>query len=130
MNYSELIKKAEGSKKVERLGTQVFKFSEKGEKFVGVLIGIARCKGKKSKSEFLAYHFGTPDGKISTVLGKSIDVNIRPHLKKDTVYRIEFLGQKDLDEGKKLNQYLVEQLGELGKEDPDDLTGELNIEDE
>ncbi|MBA7551009.1 hypothetical protein ES705_43542 [subsurface metagenome] len=111
MGYKEDYAKAHEKGKTKRLTRQIYTWDEERQVLVGKLLSMEPFTEGTFDTEVKAYIIETDDGVITTVLGSATDKQLS---KIDPVGRniyIEYLGKKELKDGRSVNLFNVDVWG-------------------
>ena len=91
----------------ESLTFNIKKWDVAGEVLLGKLLSVEDFTGSKFETTCKSYLFDTDDGKISTILGAASDKQLEGKDLIGHVIYIVFLGQIDLEGGKRCNHFKI-----------------------
>lgn len=115
MGYKELYEASKKKGSVVSMSPENWKWDEEGKQLIGKLTAIEELRSSKNKKEkYNLYTIETDDGPIKCTLGKGVDgkIPLKDHF--GQIVALTFLGIKELDKGRKMNNFKVEILdGEI-----------------
>ena len=117
MNYNEYYEQMKTGGRVSKATVDIMSWREPGDSIIGEVVTIEPFQGGKYDAEVKQYIIDTDHGMESTVLGKYTDRQLDGKLAVNDVVRIEYKGQVQLDDGRKVNRFAVEILPPVGGQD-------------
>lgn len=107
MNYYDVTEYLHDPDGIERLTFNIKSWNESGDFLVGKVKKIEDFQGSKFETVCKSYLLETDEGLISTVLGASSDKQLEGLDLIGHILYIEYLGQIDLEGGKRCNRFSV-----------------------
>ena len=87
---------------------------------IGRLKAITPIQSRTNEGTFNMYLFETDTGPVKVILGTGVDSDVAPLMVFNRIYRVEYQGQMSLGGGRRMNQFLCEEIGIVSEE-----TGEI-----
>ena len=118
--FKELYEQSKKDQTLKTIETEFKEWSKKGEFVIGRLKGINEIQSRTNEGSFNMYLFETDTGPVKVILGTGVDSDVAPLMVINRIYRVEYKGQLSLGGGRKMNQFLCEEVGIVSEE-----TGEI-----
>lgn len=112
MNYKDLYKAALTGGTVRSVEPDFVRLNTPGDMLVGRLVEIIPTRAKQGGGTFNCYTFETDAGYFKTKCGAATDNKIKAVLRIGGIYAVTFLGQTDLGNNTKVNDFRWEEIPE------------------
>lgn len=112
MGYLEAFQAAKASKLIKSRTPKFHKWSMEDNLVVGRFLKKEEVFKKGEKQPFSNYIFETDSGSICFNLGAQVEEKLGIQFAENTIYGIEYLGKKELEGGKRLNQFEICEIPE------------------
>jgi len=109
--YKEIYEQALKSGGVKSLTPKYFKWNKEGDIILGVFRSKTTVTSSLGGGEYNQYLFDTDEGLVKFALGRSADAEIGVQLVPGHVYLIEYLGQVEIDRGRRVNRFSCQHVG-------------------
>ncbi len=118
--FKELYDQSKKDQTIKTLETEFREWTKKGEFLIGRLKAITEIQSRTNEGVFNMYLFETDSGPVKVILGTGVDSDVAPLMVTNRIYRVEYQGQLSLGGGRRMNQFLCEEIGVVGE-----ATGEI-----
>jgi len=109
--YKEIYERALKSGGVKSLTPRYMKWEKKGDTILGAFRSKTTVSSSLGGAEYYQYLFDTDEGLVKFALGRSADAEIGVQLVSGHVYLIEYLGQVEIDRGRRVNRFSCQYIG-------------------
>jgi len=110
MTYKELFEQAKKAGALVSCEPVFVKLDKPGDFLIGKLVSIDAVESVQGTGSFNMYIFQTDAGLMKTKTGAATDHMAGRYLHIGHIYRMEFLGQKELPSGVSVNKFRIEEI--------------------
>ena len=109
--YKEIYEQAVKNAGLKPLTPRYIKWEKKGDVILGAFRSKTTVTSSLGGGEYNQYLFDTDEGLVKFALGRSADAEIGVQLVPGHVYLIEYLGQVEIDRGRRVNRFACQHVG-------------------
>lgn len=110
MSYKDEFNKGKEKGKVQQITHAIKTWEEPGDALLGKVVEIGIFDKGKFETNCKYYLLDTDEGLVSTVLGAAADSGLEGRDVEGHIISIEFMGIKELKDGRHCNQFNIELL--------------------
>lgn len=110
MGYKELYENASKQGKLEDVSSRFVKFEKEGDCVIGQLLQYRRVQKSENDNGFYRYMFDTDKGRVSIILGASMDDVLPFPENVGKIFIVKYDGQEKLPNGHPMNTYTVQEI--------------------
>ena len=109
--YKEMYEKGQKDKSLKLLTPVYQEWKKPGEQVIGAFISKGEVSSSVSEGRYYQYVFETDKGNVKFHMGSSADNDVGAALVPGVVYAITYEGKEELPRGRRVNKFLIEELG-------------------